>query len=506
MSRTRSAIRTFHASLVATVFGVTVGLLTTPLLLRWLGDERLGAFRVATEWMGYAVLLDFGLGGALQVALGRALSTGDRNDVASVIRSGVRRGLYISGLYIVLLLGIAVVAPYLVNGLTVELVGELRVGLLLSLVVILWAPLVGFRSLADASQRGHITHAALTAQTLLTALLSVGFAAAGFGLPGLFLAVAVGNGVSTALLAWDGLRRYPEILTRASESEFPVVFSGAMFVHNLCGRLSLLSDCIIVGLILGPTAVVVFTLTQRLMLLASTQVQSLGSSAWAALTQLHHNGHKDQFNRRLIQLTRLTVLLGLTFLGPLVAFNRAFVGLWVGTERYGGDGLTLVTLVYVLLQSVVSLWAWPIVTTGRVRVLIPPLVVGTVVNLGVSIGCTTAYGVVGPALGSVAQYALVTGVWIAVLLRREFGTPLRSLFAATVQPLLPAVPCFVGWFLLTDSFPLHELDLPVWGRWFLLTAGMAISAGSYLLIAWVTAIPANDRREILARIRRQTNE
>jgi len=254
-------------------------------------------------------------------------------------------------------------------------------------------------------------------------------------------------------------------------------------------------------MVLGPAAVVVFTVTQRLMLTACAQVQSLGGSTWAALAELHHQGRREQFNARLIQLTRLTALLGLTALVPLSAFNRAFVGLWVGPERYGGDGLGLATLMFAWLQSVAALWAWPLVTTGKVRLLIPPLLVGTAVNLGVSVAATSAFGVIGPALGSTAQYALVTSGWIALLLRREFGTQLRSLAAATFWPVLPAIPWAVGWYLIADAFPPNELNLPGWGRWLVLACGMAAGAGGYALLACAFILPSNERQQILGWVR-----
>ena len=322
-SRSRRATWTFALSLAATVSGALAALITTPLLLLYLGDERVGAYRVAAEWIAYLALLDFGITGALQVAFAKALGTGNRAGVSAAVRAGARAGLILAVATALCGLGLAVAGPYMLRDMSPEVGEELRLGLLLALVAVLWAPFIAFRPLAEAGQRGYVVQIAMIIQCWLTAGLVIGLAAAGAGLPGQFLAVAIGNGVAVLILFWDGLRRYPEILAAAAPAvALPVAFSGSMFAFNLLSRIGLHSDSIIVGLTLGPTAVVAFTVTQRLLLLADAQVMALGSASWGALAELHHQGQTERFNKRLTQLTRWTGVFGFTLLVPIAAASR----------------------------------------------------------------------------------------------------------------------------------------------------------------------------------------
>jgi O-antigen/teichoic acid export membrane protein len=487
--------------MAATGSGVVAGLITTPLLLRYLGDERVGAYRVAAEWAGYLALLDFGITGALQVTLARALGTGDRAGVAAAVRAGARAGFLLAGLSAACGLGLAAAAPYMLRGMSPEVAGELRVGLLVALVGVFWAPLIAFRPLAEAGQRGYVVQVALIAQCWLTAGLAVGLAAAGVGLPGQFLAVALGNGVATLILVWDALRRYPEILARAAPAvALPVAFSGSMFAFNLLSRIGLHSDAIIVGLTLGPTAVVAFAVTQRLLLLADMQVMALGTAVWPALAELHHRGEAERFNRRLTQLTRWTGVLGFALIVPLAAATRPFVGLWVGSDRYGGDLLVAATAGYVWAHTVAALWGWPLVTTGRVRSVLPIYFVGIPLNVAVSVGGSLWIGVAGPALGSAVSVATVWLWWLPRLLRREFGTPLRPLAGAVVRPVFLGAPLAVGLFLLSAEFPVDELAIPVWARWVVLAGAMAAVFAAYLVLAWFLVLPREDRDDLRARV------
>jgi O-antigen/teichoic acid export membrane protein len=378
---------------------------------------------------------------------------------------------------------------------------ELRFGLLASLIAIVWVPLIAFRPLAEAGQRGYVVQAALILQSWLTAGLVIGLAVAGAGLVGQFLAIAIGNGLATLVLLWDALRRYPEIVSRAaSMAVLPVAFSGSMFVFNLLSRVGLHSDSIIVGLTLGPTSVVAFTVTQRLLLLVDTQVMALGSATWGALAELHHQGQAERFNHRLVQLTRFTGVLAFGLIIPVMAATRPFVGLWVGAGRYGSDLLVISTAVYVWLHAVAALWGWPLITTGRVRAVLPIYLIGIPLNVAVSIAGSLWIGVAGPAIGSAISIAAVWLWWLPCLLRNEFGTALRPLARAVIRPALLGLPLMAGLYCLSTAIDVHELAIAVWARWFVLASGMMISAMLYFFLAWFLVLPREDRDELRARL------
>jgi O-antigen/teichoic acid export membrane protein len=501
MSRSGHALRSFFATLAASASSILVGFITTPLLLRWLGDERVGAYRAAIEWVGYLSLLDFGLTGSLQVALARALGRGNCDELAAAVRAGFQGGLRLTALNLLCIIGLALAVPELIRGLNPQIAQELRIGLLASLIGVLWIPLIVFRPLLEAGHLGYLVQLFLVIQQWVSCGLSLALAWGGFGLVGLFLASTLATGVASLLMARVGLLRHPEILRGPAPGiTLPVVFSGPMFVFNLCGRLSLLSDLMLIGVLIGPGAVVVFSVTQRLLLVADTQILALGTAVWPALAELYHRGEHERFHARLVQLTRWVGILTGAFLVPITAATPAFVTLWVGEERYGGHLLTVVTSLFVWQHGLIALWGWPLVTLGRVQRLIPLMLTGTVVNVGLSIACTTAFGVVGPAIGSAGGYALVNGWWIVLLLRKEFGTPLAPILRAVVGPTVVAISIGTVCFYLAGEFSPASFNLPNGIQWLLLLNGMAAASLVYILICWFLVLPRADRGELWARV------
>src|SRR6266571_2547119 len=89
MNRTRRASWGFLTGLASAGITVAVSLAATPLFLRWLGEEKFGAFRAASDWLGHLSIFELGLSGALAPLLVRAVGKSHRA-VRAVLGTGGR--------------------------------------------------------------------------------------------------------------------------------------------------------------------------------------------------------------------------------------------------------------------------------------------------------------------------------------------------------------------------------------------------------------------------------
>ena len=90
MSRSRRSILTFGGGVVYTGVTVTIGFLTVPYLLHWLGTESFGACRALTDWYSQFKLLELGLGASLLPRLAKATGREDAQEVHQVLGAGIR--------------------------------------------------------------------------------------------------------------------------------------------------------------------------------------------------------------------------------------------------------------------------------------------------------------------------------------------------------------------------------------------------------------------------------
>lgn len=227
-------------------------------------------------------------------------------------------------------------------------------------------------------------------------------------------------------------------------------------------------------------------------MIAQSQTQSIGNATWAALAELYAQGELEKFNTRLIELTRLVAVIGIAFMVAIAAYNPYFVELWVGKDRFGGTGVSLLAACNGFLLGLLSLWGWCFSGTGNVAKLVLPTTVATGVNLLVSVFSTRFFGSIGPLLGTFVAFITISLWWFPLLLRQIFHTPLRQLFSAVAHPLV------VGVFYAATVWWIARSHNP-WG-WFGLAVEMALTALVYLVVVWLLIFTKTERSQWVSRL------
>lgn len=504
---TRSARSTWnYLTVVAfSVISMVIALVVTPMLLRALGTARLGAARAVSDWGGYLMLLELGLGGALAPLLAREMANDDSGGVRAMLAAGFRAYLRVS---IAMLGGGIVLAIVITRLVRIDFVyqRDLRTAAVIAIAPVLLMPLSPLRSLAEASQRGYIVNLFLIAQTITIAAGAVLLARSGWGISGQLLAITIGAALFGVLLLGDALLHYRSLLpthpTRAplEAKQRLWTLNTPTLILNICGRVGLLTDNIIIGAMLSASAIVPFFLTQRLAQIAQSQLQSIGSATWAGLAEIHARDEHDLFRKRFLELTRLTVMMGVTALLPIAAYNRAFIRLWVGEEQYAGMTLTALASVNALVLALASLWGWAFGATGQIGKLVPLSIASAALNLVVSLGVTAWYSqhnahraLWGPLLGTSSAYLLLNMPYLPVLLRRHFGVPVGALLAAVGLPLLFGLPYGVTVMWLAAHYPPRN--------WLSLASQMAACAAVFAAACWLLLLTPDDRANWKLRLR-----
>jgi O-antigen/teichoic acid export membrane protein len=502
-SRSRAAAWGLGSLLVYTLLTTVTGLAITPIIVRMLGQTRFGAVRMILDYGGYLALLELGLGGTLGPLLAKAAGRRDEPALRGTMAAGV--GLY--GLIALAIVAIGgALAPWVGRLVPVPpaMVGEVRLAWLIAVGGYLLLVLSPFRALADARQRSYRINLLMTGQVVVMSAAALLFATHGGGAPGQVLALVLANAtVAFALLA-DGLARHPGLLrsiltTRPSGRVWRSLWalSPVTLMLNICGRVGLLTDYIIVGNILvdGPRQVTALFLTQRLAVLAQGQLQGIGSVVWAGLAELHARGDRELFRRRVVELTRLVAILGVAGLAPIVAYNHAFFNLWVPSQKaeYAGPVVLVVAATNSFLLGLTSLWGFCFSGTAKPRVALPAIIAATALNVTVSVAATALLqatlgpraALVGPLLGTTTGLVGVLLWAMPMLLRRTFDISPAELADAIGRPLFLGLPYAAGLVLLARRYPLTH--------WPALFAAMGLAVAGFLLLAWAFLLTPDDR-------------
>ena len=494
-SRSQGSARAVATNLVFSLVTLSVGFVSVPLLLRWLGADRVGMYRVLLDSFAYLGLFGFGIDGALLACLAREIGRGNRGATAQVLAAGLKAYLPVS---LVMVLG--------GGGLTFSLrhifaLGSVPQGELMFAGFIMAGnafliPFAVFRALAEAEQRSYLVKLLLTFQSILLTCLLLAAARLGWGLPGQMLATLLAQTPTIAILTVHGVRRYPGLRSVTVEPEVHAALwslSWPTLFVAVCGQAALLSDNIVVGAFLGPLSVTAFFLTQRLASLAQAQLQGLGNASWAALVELHAQERHEVFRKRLLELTSLVSALSLATLGPIAVYTEHFIRLWVGPVYFAGFAVSCLASVNAWLWSLSSLWSWPVSGTGHVRRWLPYAVASAIVNLLISILATMQLGVMGPLLGTLAGFLLVHSWGLPRVLWEAFSLEPRQLLEHATAPMLWGVP-YVGvlWYLTQEYPP---------AGWIALVTQTALAGSVGLALWWFLSLTGHDRRLWTTRLR-----
>jgi O-antigen/teichoic acid export membrane protein len=485
VTRTQKSVWSFVTGVGSLILTVIIGFVSTPWILAWLGHERFGAWRVLLDCFAYLALFDLGLGGAVIGLLAPAVGSADSGLTRRVVAAAL--SIYVRITVVMLAAGaaLALLLPRIIPNLGGE---ELRLAGWILLASVLWTPASVFKALAEARQQNYVVNLALLGQYLLIIAGALAAARLGWGLPGQAGAQTIGLLFPAVILVWIGWRHYPPsgfASTSISLKEALWKLNWPTLVSNISGRVSLLSDNIVIGWIAGPAAVAPFFLTQRLAALGQQQLQGIGNATWAALVELHARGDVTAFRSRLFELSNLVSGLGLAVLGPIAAYNRQFIAFWLGPTAYAGDAITALACLNGWFWSIFSLWGWTLSGTGNISAWAPYTAAFLVVNVAVSVAATFLFGLTGPLWGTLAGFLSIHLWAMPRVLERVFGIQPRHLFTAAARPLLFGGPyCALVWFVARQN---------VFSGWLRLGAEMAATVLVGVAIWWFTGITASQR-------------
>jgi O-antigen/teichoic acid export membrane protein len=272
----------------------------------------------------------------------------------------------------------------------------------------------------------------------------------GFGLPGQFAAAVLGTALFFALTAgfalprlrgWNSAPRAPIDSSALWRLRWPMTITG------VGGQVNLLTDYIVVGYMIDPVSVTVFSITQRLVTVLGGFITSLTNVSWAGLAEVLTTEGSAMLEARMLELVRLLVGVGLAVVGTLAAFNGHFVTLWVGRQYYAGDALTLLTAMQTILFGFTVLFANTVDMQGDTRHRVGVTSAGAALNLTLSLMLVRPFGMSGVTLGTVLGYLAADAWYSPFLVCRRYGVRGRAIVFETLRSVALCIPWVVAvWF------------------------------------------------------------
>jgi O-antigen/teichoic acid export membrane protein len=409
MTRSRRFFGGLRLAYLYQALVMVTGLWLTPFLLKHLGQHDYGLWLVGLQTLSYLVLMDFGivalLPRATAYATGHAIS-GSSHDLPEMIGRTARIVLYqtpmvaaaAAVLWFIVPMGPAIRGPILVTVVGFTLLFPLR---------IFQAVLHG---LQETPYLGKLQFVSWGVSTLLMVVLIL----RGVGLYALAIGWVAGQ-ILPAILSYNRLRTsYPHVLPsglpKVARAElFRALSSGGwVSIGQIAQALLAGTDLVIIGKLLGPSAVVPYACTQKLINVLANQPQMIMEMASPGLSQMKTSESRE----RIFEACRALAIGLLTASGAVacvtLAVNHSFVSWWIGEVQFGGPLLTVVIVAMMLLRHWNNTSMYTIFALGYERRLSITSLGDGLVTVAAGVVLVKLFGPIGAPLGAILGVCLVS--------------------------------------------------------------------------------------------------
>jgi len=435
VTRTRRIAGGAALGVLNQVVAVAVGLWLTRFILDRLGQHDYGLWIVGLQVAGYLTLADVGVVAILPrqtaFAAGNVRAGQSAAGLPDLVGSAARLVLWqlplVAAASLVVWLCVPAGWASLRGPLAVVLAGFVAAFPLR----VFSATLQGLQDLAFL---GRVQFAGWLLNTVLVVALLVS--------GGKLYALAAGwtaAQVVPPLLCWRRLRvRYPGVLPARlphlslADARRYLARSTWVSVGQLSSALVEGVDLVIVGVLLGPAAVVPYSLTGKLVTVVGGLPFLLAHASGPALSEMRVSETREALRRATTALTQAVLVASGAIGCAVLAVNAGFVTWWVGAERYGGLALTTLFVALMLVRHYGITVVYAVYSFGHERRLALIGLAQGVAGVAASVALVRTVGVAGAVIGALlANLAVVLPLALPVV-ARDTGTTTAALLRGLV--------------------------------------------------------------------------
>ena len=469
MTRPGSLARNVLSGWIGIPITVAYGLIITPIIVRALDTELYGVWSFLNGLLVYSDLLYVGLGSALIKYVAQHRANDDQpgmNRLFSVVF-----GIY--GVIGIVCWGVMIAVSPVVPSLFAQPLSVEAARAASVTCVLLGAQLFfvfigsAFSGLISGHDRFDL------ANFVNIATMSVRFVATPLVLrtgddPLLRLAVLTSSiaAIHSVMMAAIAYRVVPHLsvrLVRWRLDELRMLYGFGLpsFFIMFAARLVSFSDTTIIGIMLGASAVAIYTLPVQLIEYSRAPVAGFTKVFLPRLTTLTTRGDLASLREVFLSATRIATFLQAWLAAIMLAVGPSFLNRWVGNTFGGPAQWVLIFLALAAFFQVLSTHAPMSFYQAMHLVTFPArvLMLEAVLNLGLSIWLAPRLGITGVALATAVPALFVGAFVLPPYLCRQLAVPLRTFLVASVLPgalmfVATSVVLYLsGLVITTDTYP-----------------------------------------------------
>ncbi|MBN1679716.1 MAG: lipopolysaccharide biosynthesis protein [Anaerolineae bacterium] len=346
VNRRRAALTVLVGGNINSAITVVFGLVTIPIYLHYIGSRLYGAWVGSGEIVTWLSVLEVGLASVMIQRMAKAYGNQERQKVAEYFASGFLLQVCLISLIVLLALIVSVFVPRWmeISGSDARVLsGSFVLAALGTGLTFINNGIVGF---AMALQRTLFYNVMNIIGTILRFSLTLFLLYHGHGLwsiPIGVLAKAIllvtANSIHAIWLFGTEIHA-PFRPTRRVMRDLAII-SPALFFSKLGNALSQRTEVALIAVFIKPEMATVYSLTRRVAELLQTFLDHFGGATFGGFAHLVGEGNRTRAAQIHTEVMSLYSFVALLFFSVYMALNHTFINLWVGSDQFGGQVLTI---------------------------------------------------------------------------------------------------------------------------------------------------------------------
>lgn len=494
MSEKRRIVVNTLANGVAQFAALISALVFMPFLIKGFGTTDYGLYLLASSVVGYASLLDLGVGTSLVKLTAEAVARDDRERLGRLTSSTLAFYTVVGAVIALILVVLAFNAGSLfkIDADSARLLRNLLF-VAAGASLLAWpantggAVLAGFQRYTQTARVSLFTTIATIAVTAVVVLLHEGPIV-------LMIGAAVVNltgGLINAVLAGRVLKGIKVSLLHADRPALSAIFkiAWAIFVVQLCAIVVYQqTDRLVLGIFVGALAITLYDAAGKFQGLM-TQLTTFSVSAIMPMaSQLDAEGRSDALKTLFLRGTKYSLALLSPVVVVLMVVARPLLQAWLG-PIFAAEAIAAQILIsHQLLTSGTAVGDTIIIGLGKLPRRLPYLVGVAALNVVLSLALVRPLGILGVVLGTAIPWFIDYPLHMRLLLK-TIDVPASQWARQTLLPTYPllVVPLGVSLALLATPLAATMLGIAVIG---------VLSVGTYWLAVYLLGFTAQERAEV----------
>jgi len=470
------------ANFLGQLINLAARILLVPLFLLAWGANRYGEWLLLSSLVAYLSLTEMGAPLYIVNRLTQAYAQRDNDQFRRILHTGLALFLIIPlAVFILFVAGMSLFNP--AAWLNITQTGREVVMLVLAILAfqfVISLPqsiLLRVYFAVEMLPRGVML---INLMLLISLILVAGGLWLGWGMAAIAVLQVVPYGLIAFIALRDLNRRFPQfnlLSLREANFAFGLSFikpSLHFFFIQLSQMFSLQGIVLVVGLVLGPFQVVVFSTLRTIVNLIRSFFEQVSHAAWPEMTRLDAQQDMEKFLALFRVILRSTLVAAILFITVFHFFGGFIYHFWLRkTVPFDQPVMDL----FLLYMGQFIFWltcSYPLLATNRHHTLAKMLVVSSLLTVALAYGGGRRLGLPGIVLGMIIGDLILPCWFVPYLLRgyqacfslkffaAELGPYIGSLLILTIIPWLAPLVflLLLGWWL--RSVPSQMLRLDHW--------------------------------------------